>query len=255
MHPTQLEPSESPTCDARSLRVLVTLPVYNEATILRNSVDSVLTVMRQSGFEFTLSIAEDGSTDGTKDCIREIQKLHPEIIVQTDDKKRGRGWALRTLWSKVRADYYAFSDADFAADPRYLLEGIKIALSGRSVVTGSRYVRSAHVSRPPLRKFVSRGYNQLTRVVFADGIQDHQCGLKIFSREALALLLPRSHEDSWFWDTEMLVLAHDNGLSITEFPVDWTEKKTKRTSMIRLLSDVYLHGTGILRLVGNRSKQ
>ena len=205
-----------------------------------------------AGITFTLAIAEDGSTDGTRDCIREIQERYPTAVVQTDHEKRGRGFALRTLWARVEADFYAFSDVDFAADPQFLAEAIRIALEGNPVVTGSRYVPGARVIRPPLRSLVSQVYNQLVRTLFHDGVHDHQCGLKVFSRAAVRSLLPLAHEDSWFWDTEILVLAHDTGVAVTEFPVNWVERKTTRTPMVRLFSDFYLHGTGILRLVGNR---
>ena len=232
--------------------VLVTLPVYNEATILGNSVESMLHVLVAAGFNYTLAIAEDGSTDGTRDRIRDISRAHPGIIVQTDPHRHGRGWALRKLWSKIQADFYAFSDADFAADPRFLVEAIRIAESGNAVVTGSRYIPGASVNRPPFRYLVSKSYNNLVRLLFRDRVHDHQCGVKVFSRDAVATLLPLSHEDSWFWDTEMLVLAKEHGIDVVEIPVRWVERKTRRTEMLRLASDIRLHGTGIVRLAGNR---
>ncbi len=233
--------------------VLVTLPVYNEAAILKSSVESVMNTLTKSGINFTLSIAEDGSSDGTKDCIRDILAQHPAIRVQSVPEKRGRGWALRTLWSRVEADFYAFSDADFAADPRFLVEAIQIAQNGHPIVTGSRYVNGARVVRPPVRRWASLGYNRLIRLVFGDQVLDHQCGLKVFSRGAVRALLPLTIEDSWFWDTEVLVCAKDVGLPITEFAVDWVERKVKRTRMLRLGSDILLHGGGIIRLKSNRS--
>jgi glycosyltransferase involved in cell wall biosynthesis len=249
---TQWKANELAPTDSSSRRVLVSLPVYNEAPILRESVESVIEVLTEAGINFTLSIAEDGSTDGTKDCIREIQSRHPTILVQSNPEKHGRGWALRTLWSRVDADFYAFSDADFSADPRFLVAAIRMAEEGRAIVTGSRYMPGALVIRPPLRRFVSKSYNRLIRMMFQDHVQDHQCGLKVFSREAVRALLPLAHEDSWFWDTEMLILANDTGLSVAEIPVDWVERKSKRTHVLRLASDLYLHGTGLLRLTGYR---
>ena len=235
-----------------SSTVLVTLPVYNEASILERSVDSLIRALGAAQINFTLLLAEDGSTDGSQDCIQRIVERYPAILVQSAPERHGRGWALSTAWSRVDADVYAFSDTDFAADPECLVEGIRLALQGCDVVTGSRYVPGARVVRPPLRHVVSRAYNQLVRFLFQDDVQDHQCGLKIFSRTAVRRLLPLSHEDSWFWDTEMLVLANDANLRVAEFPVAWVERKVTRTEFARLLSDFYLHGTGILRLAGHR---
>jgi glycosyltransferase involved in cell wall biosynthesis len=241
---------EGAVAPAKSMsgRVLVTLPVHNEAPVLRDSVDLVIRVLESARIDFTLSIAEDGSTDGTQDCIREIQRRHPTILVQSNPQKRGRGWALRTLWSGVEADFYAFSDTDFSASPTFLVKAIQMAQHGSAVVTGSRYMPGAHVNRPPLRRLVSKSYNQLIRLMFQDRVQDHQCGLKVFSRAAIQALLPLAHEDSWFWDTEILILANDTGLAVSELPVDWVERKARRTRLLRLASDIYLHGTGLLRL-------
>jgi glycosyltransferase AglD len=232
--------------------VLVTLPVHNEENLLRNSVDRVTAVLNAAGIDFTLAIAEDGSTDGTRDLIQQIAKEYPRIVVQTRPERHGRGWALRTLWSKIDAEYYAFSDADFAADPQYLVSAIRSAQQGNPIVVGSRYVPGSRVSRPPLRRMTSEAYNRLVRLLFSENVRDHQCGLKVFSRDAVRRLLPLTHENSWFWDTEVLVLANDVHLGVTEVPVNWVEHKTRRTEFRRLLSDFYLHGTGLLRLAGER---
>lgn len=244
--------SSVPHESSSRVRVLVTLPVYNEAAILERSVDSVLKSLDFSGINFTLLLAEDGSTDGSQDCIRRIVQKHPSVLAQSAPERRGRGWALNAAWSRLDADVYAFSDTDFAADPECLVQGIRLVQEGADVVTGSRYVPGARVVRPPLRHVVSRAYNQLVRFLFKDQVMDHQCGLKVFSRKAIRTLLPVSHEDSWFWDTEMLVLANDANLRVQEFPVSWVERKVARTEFARLLSDFYLHGTGLIRLAGNR---
>jgi glycosyltransferase involved in cell wall biosynthesis len=57
-----------------------------------------------------------------------------------------------------------------------------------------------------------------------------------------------TRETSWFWDTEVLVLAGKIGYSVGEVPVTWREMKTRRTPLGRLLSDVFLHGKGLLKL-------
>jgi len=233
-------------------RVLVTLPVYNEAPILNESVENVISALTDSRVDFTLVIAEDGSTDGSQECIRKIVEHHPSIIVQSVPEKHGRGWALNNVWSRFEADIYAFSDTDFAAEPECLITGIRLVQEGQDVVTGSRYVAGARVIRPPLRHLVSRFYNRLIRMLFQDRVRDHQCGLKVFSSAAVRALVPLSREDSWFWDTEMLILANDSNLVVTEFPVDWIERKVLRTELWRLASDFYLHGKGMLRLAGDR---
>ncbi len=137
------------------------------------------------------------------------------------------------------------------AGPPAVIDVIRAAEAGADVVTGPRYCAGARVRRPFLRNAVSLGYNRLIRTAFHEPVRDHQCGLKAFSRRALQTLLPLSHEDSWAWDTEMMVLAGAAGYPVREIPVDWTEYRTQRTRFRRLLSDLWLHGTALLRLKGD----
>ena len=228
--------------------VLVTLPVYNEERLLYGSVRALITKLDSAGLRYTLSIAEDGSTDGTLEIVRGLQKEFPAILAQTDPQRLGRGLALRKFWAETPADVYLFVDADLAAGPAAVLAVLRELGNGADVVTGSRYCPGAIVRRPGLRKAASLGYNWIVRRMFHEPIRDHQCGLKAFTREALSRLLEASQENSWAWDTEILVLAQMAGLRVREVPVEWTEHRSVRTPLPRLASDIYLHGTALLRL-------
>jgi glycosyltransferase involved in cell wall biosynthesis len=227
---------------------LVTIPVKNESERLIPAIRELKSTFDASGFVYQLSVAEDGSTDGTKAVLSKLPGLFPEIIIQEWPHALGRGKALRQFWSSQIADIYCFTDADLATGPEPLATVVREVANGWDVVTGSRYTPGSVVHRPPLRSIVSHAYNWLVRSVFSDSIRDHQCGLKAFSSHAVEELLDQTIEDSWFWDTEILVLAHANGLRIKEVPVTWIEKKTQRTNIGRLLADVAIHGAGLIRL-------
>lgn len=231
-------------------RVLVTVPVYNEERFIEPCVRGLRTSLSGTGWDWSIAIAEDGSTDRTKEVLRDLQREYPELIVASNGTRLGRGLALRRLWSGRTEDVLVFADADLASGPEAVLTAIQTVLEGNPIVTGSRYVEGAVVRRPPARSMVSLGYNGLARFLFQEGVRDHQCGLKAFDRRALAALLPLTREDSWFWDTEIMVLAARSGLGVTEVPVRWTEHKTGRTEWGRLFNDVYLHGTRLLSLLG-----
>jgi glycosyltransferase involved in cell wall biosynthesis len=228
--------------------VLVTLPVRDEANRLVESLLAVKAELDASGLNYRLSVAEDGSTDGTKAVLRQLPTLIPGIVVREHSTPLGRGKALRLLWSELEADVYCFTDTDLAAGPDAVVAAVRRVLEGADIVVGSRYAPGAVVHRPPLREIVSKGYNGMLRFAFAEHIRDHQCGLKVFSARAIRQLLPESREDSWFWDTEILVLALRADIPVCEMPVHWVEKKTRRTRLARLFSDIYLHGSGMVRL-------
>lgn len=231
-------------------RVLVTIPVWNEEHFIEPCIRGLRNALATTGWDWRIAVAEDGSTDATKSVLRRLAAEFPDLLVVSGDARLGRGLALRRLWSDRTEDVFLFADADLASGPEAVLAAVEAVTQGHPVVTGSRYIEGAVVHRPPVRSLVSMGYNRLARFLFREGLRDHQCGLKAFDRQALSVLLPLTREDSWFWDTEILVLAARSGLSVTEVPVRWTEHKTERTEWRRLFRDVYLHGTRLLSLLG-----
>jgi putative flippase GtrA len=81
--------------------------------------------------------------------------------------------------------------------------------------------------------------------VLSASFSDAQCGFKAIRREAAARLLPLVQDGSWFFDTELLVLAERSGLRIHEVPVDWTDDPDSRVDILRTARDDLL---GIWRL-------
>jgi len=195
-----------------------------------------------------LALVEDGSTDGSADLARELSERHPSVYFFHTMERLGRGEAIRRCWRSLDARVYLFMDTDLSADLMTLPQLLQRIQDGADIATGSRYCSGARVLRPPLRFLTSILYNALVRMMFHDGIQDHQCGFKAFSARAVRELLPQTEDHTWFWDTEVLVLARLLGYNVAEIPVVWTEMKTKRTPIGRLLNDIFIHGTGLLRL-------
>ncbi len=87
-------------------------------------------------------------------------------------------------------------------------------------------------------------------LIFRTNIQDFQCGYKAVDPLIVKTVLPKTTINSWFWDAELLVIASFMGYNIIELPVKWVEYKYKKTYFKRLISDIFLHGTGILYLKG-----
>ncbi|MCW4031130.1 MAG: hypothetical protein NWE80_02065, partial [Candidatus Bathyarchaeota archaeon] len=112
----------------------------------------------------------------------------------------------------------------------------------------SRYIKGAKTNRPFIRDLTSRVYNRLIRMIYKDKVYDHQIGFKAFSKRLIKDELNNCKSDDWFWDTEIVVRSIYNNYKYVEFPVDWEEKKGRRTSLKRLVSDVMIHGLGLIRL-------
>ena len=228
--------------------VIVTLPVYKDTRFLASAADTLEQATRKMAPDFTLLIAEDGS-DSTQ-LVKELNQKYQNIIHRQHDQRLGRGKALRDAWSQIEGGIYVYIDVDMATDLttfdayRNLLE----CQREFDLVTGSRYLTGSETERPWLRRFASLAYNSFVRIIFRTGVHDHQCGFKSFSSRLVKVLSVEAKSDSWFWDTEVIVLAKKLGFRICEIPVNWQEMKGSKTPLGRLARDVWIHGTGLLRL-------
>jgi hypothetical protein len=231
------------------VKVVATLPCHNDAAFLERAVDALQVGLTSHEGDYVIVIAEDGSTDGSTETAGKLASSDPRIIHVHDDKKLGRGRALMNAWVMFDGEVYVYVDCDLATDMSFFPQMIGYIEEGYDLATGSRYVEGADTTRPFLRGFTSKAYNWIIRLVFHDGVWDHQCGFKALSRGMVDHLSAESRFGDWFWDTEAIVLARRGGFKLIEFPVQWEEKKGSRTPLKRLLKDIWIHGKGLVKLL------
>jgi putative flippase GtrA len=147
--------------------------------------------------------------------------------------EKGRGRALRAVWSASDAPVLAYMDVDLSTDLAALAPLVAPLLSGHSdLAIGSRLARGSRVVRGARREVISRCYNLILRGTLAARFSDAQCGFKAIRADVARGLLPLVEDDGWFFDTELLVLAERSGLRIHEVPVDWVDDPDSRVDIV-----------------------
>jgi hypothetical protein len=114
---------------------------------------------------------------------------------------------------------------------------VQIAKEQRGLAIGSRHVKSSRVQRPFIRTVFSLTYNLFARMLFFDGIHDHQCGFKAMSREVASVVQAQVKSDGFFLDTEMILQCRRLGLPVVEVGVEWSETKKGSESKVHLFRD------------------
>ena len=102
---------------------------------------------------------------------------------------------------------------------------------------GSRHIKGSRVQRRVSRTLFSLSYNLAVRLLFLDGIHDHQSGFKTMSREVAAAVLNVSKSDGYFFDTEMIVRCKQLGFPVVEVAVQWSEKSKGGNSKVNPMRD------------------
>ncbi len=216
----------------------VVIPVYNEEKDLQPCVRRLHDhLTRTFPYSFRITIADNASTDTTPLVAQRLEARIPEVRNFRLEQK-GRGRALRTVWSASDAPILAYMDVDLSTDLNALLPLVAPLISGHSdLAIGSRLARSSRVVRGPKREFISRAYNLILRGSLQARFSDAQCGFKAIRRDVAQILLPLVEDTGWFFDTEMLVLAERAGLRIHEVPVDWVDDPNSTVHIVKTATD------------------
>ena len=215
----------------------VVIPVYNEEAALAASVERVVEHLAAMPWSFRVTIADNASTDGTAVVARRLAHRFPSVrVVHLAEKGRGR--ALKRVWSDSDAEVLVYMDVDLSTDLNALLPLVAPIVSGHSdLAIGTRLRHGSRVTRGPKREVISRGYNLLVRQTLRTSFSDAQCGFKAIRRDVAREVLPLVEDDAWFFDTELLVLAERAGLRIHEVPVDWVDDPDSRVDILRTAYD------------------
>ncbi|MBI3976741.1 MAG: glycosyltransferase family 2 protein [Chloroflexi bacterium] len=216
----------------------IVIPVYNEEKDLAPSVAKLREYLQTTGFpyDWTIVIADNASTDSTLEIAGHLAAKFPDVRYAHLDQK-GRGRALRHVWLTGSADIVCYMDVDLSTDLSALRPMIDALASGYDVATGSRLMKGAQITRSVRREIISRIYNLMVKALFFTRFSDAQCGFKGLTRRAVRELIPLVQDQTWFFDSELLILAEKKGYRIFEVPIKWDDDPDSRVKIVRTAVD------------------
>ncbi len=217
----------------------VVIPCYNEDHVLAASVERVLAFCDDHPeHEWRVVVADNASTDRTLEVARELEAAHDGRVVALSVPVKGRGIALRTAWLTSPADVCCYMDVDLSTDLVHLPELVDPIAAGDADVTfGTRLHQDSQTERGWRRELISRTYVFILNHAARLRVSDAQCGFKGISTAVARSIVPLVRDNAWFFDSELLLVAQENGFRLLEVPVRWTDDPDSRVAIVRTASE------------------
>lgn len=160
--------------------ISVAIPLHNEEGNLLSLYRELKEVLDGLGRPYEIVFVNDGSTDGTGEILREIQKEDPRVVVVELDGNFGEAAALSAGYAHSQGDWIITMDGDGQNDPEDIPKILEKLHRGYKAVSGWRREREEDYL---LRVIPSRIANWLIARVTGCPVHDTGCGLKGYRAE------------------------------------------------------------------------
>ncbi len=202
-------------------KLSVVVPVFNE----RNTVVEILRRMRAvqlpEGLDLEILIVDDGSTDGTREVLRQLSDSTVRIVLQPANA--GKGAAVREGLSHITGDIVLVQDADLEYDPEDWPKLLAPILRGKAlVVYGSRFT-GERKNMLFLHWVGNRFLSLATNIMYNTTLSDMETCYKMVDRRVVQRMTLRSNK----FDIEPEITAKilKMGVRIYEVPISYAGRE------------------------------
>lgn len=226
------------------MQLSVVIPAYNEDRRLPGTLAFAYRYLMHSGMTFEIIVVDDGSYDDTVDYVEGFAGDFPGVRLLSYTPNRGKGFAVRTGMLAAKGDLVLMTDADGSTPIEELEKLLRYAEQGYEVVIGSRAKADPEAIVKALlhRKYIGNTFNLIVQSLILPGIQDTQCGFKLFTRAAAQDIFSVSKLNGYAFDVEVLYIARLRAYKLAEVAINWANVEGSKVNVLtdspRMLMEV-----------------
>ena len=166
-----------------NLDISIIIPSFNEKESLPELLDWIRQVMEREGLSYEAIIVDDGSNDGTWDCVKSLSEGDSRIKGIRFRRNYGKSAALFCGFRKAEGDIVVTMDADLQDSPEEIPEMRRMILEdGYDLVSGWKQHRQ---DNKLTKNLPSKLYNATARTITGIKLHDMNCGLKAYKKQVI----------------------------------------------------------------------
>ena len=163
--------------------ISVIIPVFNEIGSLPELMDQLQKILHIYK-KWEILFVDDGSTDGSTEFLNDLSRKDENVTLIQFHRNYGKSAALAEGFKCAKGEYLITMDADLQDDPAEIPNLMKKLEEGFDLVSGWKKERKDPISK----RFPSKIFNYVTRIMTGVKIHDFNCGLKIYRKAVIKTL-------------------------------------------------------------------
>ncbi len=212
----------------------IVIPVHNEAEYIEPFVEGFLGKLTTavSNVLHEIILVENGSRDDSLAACQRLEAMHPELVRSLSTPRGSYGEAIKTGMLAAQGSHLSILECDFL-DEQFVAASIDMFISGKSrfIVASKRHPDSVD-QRPWKRRFLTEGFNRILNVLLSyPGSDTH--GLKSIETSLAKRLCELAQTTDEIFQTELVLMAWKNGVTIDELPIRIEERRATPVSILR----------------------
>ncbi len=218
------------------------VPAYDEEGGIEGVVRRLAAL--DLGVPLELLVVEDGSTDGTRACLAQLETEFDRLRVIEHGVNRGYGAALKTGFAQATHDVVVITDADATYPEDRIVDLLARVADGAEMAVGARTGASVHV--PLIRRPAKWALRRLASYLAGVTIPDLNSGLRAFRRDLVLRYRPIL-PDGFSFTTTITLASLTNAHRVDYVSIDYAQRSGK--SKIAPIKDTLRFTALILRTV------